>query len=99
MKMLRKTISILGIFGLMILFLGSSGKKNQIIINGIVLSEAQVNEIKKTYNIKPRPGNYWYDAKSGLYGVVGYPAYSFMFAGHEFGSLTERPRTAGQELL
>ena len=81
MKMLRKIISILGIFGLMLLLLGSSGQKNQITINGIVLSETQVNEIEKTYNIKPRPGDYWYDAKSGLYGVVGYPAHSVMFAG------------------
>jgi hypothetical protein len=45
MRILRKAISILGIFGLMLLFLGSSGQKNQIIINGIVLSEAQIDEI------------------------------------------------------
>ena len=90
MKMMREIIPILGIFGLMLLFLGSSGQKNQIIINGIVLSDAQVNEIEKTYNIKPRPGNYWYDPKSGLYGVVGYPAYSFMLAGHGFGKLDRK---------
>lgn len=90
MRILRKAISILGIFGLMLLFLGSSGQKNQIIINGIVLSEAQINEIEKTYKIKPRPGNYWYDPKSGLYGVVGYPAYSFMLAGHDFGKLDRK---------
>lgn len=90
MRILRKVISVLGIFGMILLFLGSSGQKNQIIINGVVLSEAQVIEIEKTYNIKPRPGNYWYDSKSGLYGVVGYPAYSFMFTGHDFGKLDRK---------
>lgn len=61
----------------------------KIIINGIALSPAQVAEIKKTYGVEPRAGNYWYDARSGLYGVKGYAAFGFMLAGHDFGKLEE----------
>lgn len=61
--------------------------KNKVIINGIVLSEKQIAELGKMYNIKPLPGNYWYDTQSGLYGVMGYPAYGFMRAGHGYGKL------------
>jgi hypothetical protein len=61
--------------------------KGQIIINNAILSETQIAEIEKTYGIKPKSGNYWYDAKSGLYGVMGYPAFGFMLPGHDFGTL------------
>jgi hypothetical protein len=59
----------------------------EVIINNIALSKEQIEELVKTYGIEPQPGNYWYDTKSGLYGVSGYPAYGFMYPGHNFGSL------------
>lgn len=62
-------------------------KTMQVIINNQALSEAQVAELEKTYGVRPRPGQYWYDARSGLYGVVGYQAYGFMQPGHSFGTL------------
>src|SRR4051794_2225846 len=66
---------------------GGSRKTPAVVINGRNLSEQQVLALKQTYGARPRPGNYWYDARSGLYGVVGYPAYSFMSPGHDFGPL------------
>jgi hypothetical protein len=62
----------------------SNGK---VIINDVVLSGDQIAELTRTYGVKALPGNYWYDAKCGLYGVVGYPAFGFMRPGHQFGTL------------
>ena len=58
-----------------------------VIINGSSLSKDQLNEIAKRYGVEPKPGNYWYDPASGLYGVVGYPSYGFMYPGHKYGTL------------
>lgn len=62
-------------------------KKGDVIINNKALTKEQIAEIEQTYGIKPLPGNYWYDARSGLYGVVGYQAYGFMLPNHNFGSM------------
>jgi hypothetical protein len=61
--------------------------REEVIINDAPLSKRQIAEIEKQYGVKPKPGNYWYDAKSGLYGVVGYPAYGYMQPNHRFGSM------------
>jgi hypothetical protein len=61
--------------------------KNDIIINNLALSEEQIADLENTYGVKPLPGKYWYDARSGLYGVVGFPAYGFMQPDHTFGTL------------
>lgn len=58
-----------------------------IVINGTALGAEQVAQLEATYGVRPRPGNYWYDAISGLYGVVGHQAYGFMYPGHDFGPL------------
>lgn len=62
---------------------------DKVIINGVVLSKVQLTEFEQRYRIKPRPGDYWYDSRSGLYGVVGFQAYGFMMPGHSFGELRQ----------
>jgi len=63
---------------------------NDVIINDVTLSEDQIADLENIYRIKPLPGEYWYDARSGLYGVVGFPAYGFMQPDHNFGTLDRR---------
>ncbi|MBT8080943.1 MAG: hypothetical protein KJO56_00810 [Gammaproteobacteria bacterium] len=58
-----------------------------VVVNGNVLDAEQLAQLEATYGVRPLSGDYWYDAFSGLYGVVGYQAYGFMFPGHEFGTL------------
>lgn len=71
-----------------------AGKMGEVIINNTILSKEQIQEIKMRYGIEPKPGNYWYDSFSGLYGVTGYPSYGFMYPGHNFGTLS-RNASAG----
>lgn len=63
-------------------------------INNTVLSQEQIRELVARYGIEPKPGNYWYDPVSGLFGVYGYASYGFMYPGHNFGKVS-RNASAG----
>jgi len=69
-------------------------EQEQIRINGATLTEGQLAEIESTYGVRPISGEYWYDAQSGLYGVMGQFSAGFMLPGHEFGALA-RDASAG----
>ena len=64
-------------------------------VNGQALTARQIRELRAQYKVEPRPGEYWYDARSGLYGMVGMPAVGFMSPGHDFGELAASA-SAGQ---
>jgi hypothetical protein len=65
-----------------------------VIINGNELTSEQLTQLEEIYGVKAQAGSYWYDAKSGMYGVVGQPAYGFMYPNHELGDLA-RNASAG----
>ncbi len=67
--------------------------KAEVRINGAVVTEKQLGELESTYGIRPVSGDYWYDDRSGLYGVTGQPSAGFMLAGHEFAELS--PEASG----
>lgn len=45
-----------------------------VVINGKTLDDAEMKELAAMLGTRPVPGNYWYDARSGLYGLVGHGA-------------------------
>jgi len=58
-------------------------------INGLVLTPDQIQGIRTLYGVSPVPGDYWYDAVSGLYGSMGQQAAGMMLPGHQLGVLSE----------
>lgn len=58
-----------------------------VIFNGRALTRAELAELQALYKVKARAGKYWYDAKSGLYGKIGWAASGFMYPGHNLGPL------------
>lgn len=56
-------------------------------INGRQLTFDEVAELRSTYGVDPAPGEYWYDARSGIFGLMGGGGLGFMLPGHDFGTL------------
>ncbi len=59
----------------------------QVFINGVALNAGQLAEFQQRYGQGPRPGRFWYDARSGLFGTEGGPALGWILPGHDFGAL------------
>ncbi|MDP3768338.1 MAG: PDZ domain-containing protein [Dehalococcoidia bacterium] len=60
---------------------GSTG----VLINGKLVTAEQLRELQATYGAVPPPGRYWYDARSGLYGMWGREAAGVIRPGHRLG--------------
>ena len=57
-----------------------------VFINQQEITQQQWEAIKRLYGAAP-PGHYWYDARSGLYGKVGFEAAGYINPGLDFGPL------------
>ena len=62
-------------------------KKLQTIINGKTLTAEQKAEFLRVYGTAPLAGDFWYDTRSGLWGVKGREAFGILRPGHDFGAL------------
>lgn len=69
-----------------------------IIVNGRELTDQDRKMFLDTYKVEPAPGEYWYDAKSGLWGLAGGPAAGFLLAGHSLGKLEASASNGDSEI-
>ena len=63
--------------------------ESEVRINGAVMTPEILTEFEALYGVKPVPGDYWYDSRSGLYGAMGQQAAGMMMAGHMLGEMPE----------
>jgi hypothetical protein len=57
------------------------------IINGTRMTESQKVEFARIYGRPPLAGDFWYDPRSGLWGVKGREAFGLLRPGHNYGTL------------
>ncbi|MEW6055049.1 MAG: hypothetical protein AB1540_00415 [Bdellovibrionota bacterium] len=60
-------------------------KTTDTFVNGQKLTAATISRLEKTHRIKIKPGRYWYDKKSGAWGVEGHGAAGVVPAGQNLG--------------
>ena len=59
----------------------------EVIINERPVTQEQINLLRTQYGAAPPAGRYWYDSRSGLYGMWGREAGGYIRPGHDFGPL------------
>lgn len=87
MQLFRKAIllgSALAALWMPLLAIGQGGR---ISINGHELTPSQINTIRTLYQYLPPPGRYWYDSRSGAWGVEGHETLGFIVPGLDLGPL------------
>jgi hypothetical protein len=57
----------------------------EVVINGVALTEDQLNALARRYGARLTAGRYWYDRVSGAWGLEGFPCLGFCPAGLNIG--------------
>ncbi len=95
-----KTFSIIIATALFACLLGACSEAEArrspaVVVNGQTLSAARLRRLARKANVRPAPGRYWYDRKSGLWGYEGYGASGIMRAGLRIGGKLRRDASNG----
>ncbi len=69
----------------------TSQSSTGIFVNERELTPQQVQQIKSLYMFVAPPGRYWYDERSGLWGMMGREPAGFLRPGHDFGPMPANP--------
>jgi hypothetical protein len=56
-----------------------------VIINGVRLTDADVEALERNFRLQVRDGDYWYDRMNGSWGMRGGPTAGFIMAGLDLG--------------
>jgi hypothetical protein len=63
----------------------AAGCNRAVEVNGVALSAAELRDLEARYTVRVRPGAYWYDRASGLWGVRGRGTSGLVLAGLTLG--------------
>ena len=67
----------------------------RVLVNGVSLSLAQIQKLERQYRIQIQDGAYWYDKRSGLWGLQGGPAVGVIPANLGLGGALKADASAG----
>ncbi len=62
-----------------------SAPSRSVIINGVRLSDQDIEALMRTFQVEVKDGNYWYDRMNGSWGQQGRPTAGFIMAGLSLG--------------
>ena len=82
---MSRPLLILSILATVAPRLHAQADRTQTIINGKTMTVEQRAEFTRVYGTRPLGGNFWYDSRSGLWGVVGREAFGVLRPGHDYG--------------
>jgi len=54
---------------------GGPAAGGQVVVNGVPLKAAHLARLESRFGIRVAPGRYWYDKRSGLWGLAGGPSF------------------------
>ena len=67
-----------------------------IIVNGVMLEPQVRSTLENAYRTRLLPGRYWYDARSGLWGLEGGPSAGQIAAGLQLGAALRADASVGR---
>ncbi len=66
-----------------------------VIVNGARLADGQVTTLQRQYGVRIHDGDYWYDGRTGAWGLRGGPTVGFVVPGLALGGALRRDASGG----
>jgi hypothetical protein len=67
-----------------------------VLVNGVRLEDSTRQALERGHGVPIKPGRYWYDTVSGVWGVEGGPAEGQIHPGLRFGGILKRDASKGR---
>jgi hypothetical protein len=83
-----------GLCGIMLV--ATSALAGDVVVNGVPLDDSMRQTLERGYSVPIKPGRYWYDAVSGVWGMEGGPGAGQILAGLKLGGPLRRDASKGK---